>query len=86
MERLDYVGHLPEAAYFDPEKMSEKRRYEFYAWHKRARVAYGDRWELKKELEAYCMSDCTLLARGLLQYRSAAHDGESRAAQHRQGA
>ena len=58
-----YEGPLPDASIYDPDGMSQKKKEEFLEWHA-ARVAAGYVFNLKRDMEAYCVSDVKLLKAG----------------------
>ena len=62
--KYGYVDAYPPAEDYHPERMSEKRRKEFYAWHKE-KVESGAIFDFKKELSAYLHSDVEVLAQSL---------------------
>ena len=62
--KYGYVDAYPPAEDYHPERMSEKRRKEFYAWHKE-KVESGAIFDFKKELSAYLQSDVEVLAQSL---------------------
>ena len=66
-EKYDYVGPYPPAADYHPERMNEKRRKEFLAWHKE-KVESGEVFDFQKELSAYLKSDVEVLARSLAAF------------------
>lgn len=62
--KYGYVDAYPPAEDYNPERMSEKRRKEFYAWHKE-KVESGAIFDFKKELSAYLHSDVEVLFQSL---------------------
>ena len=62
--KYGYVDAYPPAEDYHPERMSEKRRKEFYAWHKE-KVESGAIFDFKKELSAYLHSDVEVLFQSL---------------------
>ena len=63
-DKYEYVGPYPPAEDYHPERMSEKRRKEFYAWHKE-KVESNAVFDFQKELSAYLHSDVEVLAQSL---------------------
>ena len=63
-EKYSYIGEYPPAADYHPERMSEKRRKEFLAWHKQ-KVDSGEVFDFQKELSASLKSDVEVLAGSL---------------------
>lgn len=59
-EKYDYVGEYPPVEDYHPERMNEKRRKEFLAWHKE-KVESGAVFDFQKELSAYLRSDVEVL-------------------------
>lgn len=64
-----YVGPMPETRYYDPDGMSAKKKQEFLAWHAQ-KVADDYRFDLRKEMEAYCISDVKLLKAGCQKFQT----------------
>lgn len=58
------MGPYPPAEDYHPERMSEKRRKEFYAWHKE-KVESNAVFDFQKELSVYLHSDVEVLAQSL---------------------
>ena len=63
-DKYGYVGASPPAEDYHPERMSEKRRKEFYAWHKE-KVESNAVFDFLKELSTYLHSDVEVLAQSL---------------------
>ena len=63
-DKMNYVGCYPPAADYHPERMSEKRRKEFLAWHQE-KVESGAVFDFQKELSAYLKSDVQVLSQSL---------------------
>ena len=63
-DKYGYVGVYPPAEDYHPERMSEKRRKQFYAWYKE-KVESGAIFDFQKELSAYLYSDVEVLAQSL---------------------
>lgn len=59
-EKYDYIGDYPPVEDYHPERMSEKRRKEFLAWHK-GKIESGVVFDFQKELSAYLQSDVEVL-------------------------
>ena len=70
----EYVGPIPPAAMYDPEGMSKSKKKEFETWYA-DQVRNEVSFNLKEEMEAYCVSDVKLLKAGCLQFQNefAAH-------------
>ena len=66
-EKYDYVGPYPPAADYHPERMNEKRRKEFLAWHKE-KIESGAVFDFQKELSAYLKSDVEVLTGSLAAF------------------
>jgi hypothetical protein len=70
-ERLSYEGPLPHYDHFMPDLMSSERRAEFFKWYAEERKQYEhEGWVLREHLERYCLSDCMVLAEGVIRYRN----------------
>jgi hypothetical protein len=70
-DRLGYVGALPHFSYYMPDLMSTERRAEFFKWYAEERKVYEEGgWVLRDHLERYCLSDCMVLAEGVIRYRN----------------
>ncbi|PFX13983.1 putative DNA polymerase [Stylophora pistillata] len=66
-DNQNYIGPLPDAEFYDPDGMSEKKKKEFEAWYTEER-SKNLPFDLKKELIAYCRSDVALLKAGCLKF------------------
>lgn len=64
-ENQHYVGPFPEAEYFDPKRMSVKKRKAFEEWYAEHR---HEPYDFAKELVDYCVSDTMILARAMEAY------------------
>ena len=62
--KLSYVGSYPPAEDYHPERMSEKRRKQFLAWHKQ-KVESGEIFDCEKELSLYLKSDVQVLTEAM---------------------
>ena len=62
VENQSYEGPIPEMSFYDPEGISAKRE-EFEAWHEEKR-AMNYAFNLKRDMEAYCVSDVKLVKAG----------------------
>ena len=62
----DYEGPLPDASYYEPDSMGTEKRQEFLDWHARNASSH---FNFRRELEAYCVSDVTLLKEGMGKFR-----------------
>ena len=63
VENQEYEGPLPEMAMYDPEGMSAEKREELETWH-REKTEADYTFNLRNEMEAYCVSDVKLLKAG----------------------
>lgn len=63
-DKYGYVGLYPPAEDYHPERMSEKRRKQFYAWYKE-KVESNAVFDFDKEVSAYLHSDVEVLAQSL---------------------
>lgn len=63
-DKMNYVGYYPPAKDYHPERMSEKRRKEFLAWHQE-KMESGAIFDFQKELSAYLKSDVQVLSQSL---------------------
>ena len=63
-----FVGVIPDTEYYDPDGMSHKKREEFLRWHA-DQVARGHRFDMRKEMEEYCISDVKLLKAGCQKFQ-----------------
>ena len=63
-DKYEYVGPYPPAEDYHPERMSEKRRKELYAWQKE-KVESNAVFDFQKELSVYLHSDVEVLAQFL---------------------
>ena len=63
-EKISYVGPYPSADEYHPERMNEKRRKEFLAWHQE-KVNSGAIFDCEKELSAYLKSDVQVLTQSM---------------------
>lgn len=68
-DKYDYVGPYPPAEDYHPERMNEKRRNEFLAWHKE-KVESGAIFDFQKEFSAYLKSDVQVLTESLEKFGS----------------
>ena len=58
-----YEGPMPDMTYYDPDGMPEKKKREFVQWYER-KVADGYTFNLRRDMETYCISDVKLLKAG----------------------
>ena len=63
-DKYGYMGLYPPAEDYHPERMSEKRRKQFYAWYKE-KVESNAVFDFDKEVSAYLHSDVEVLAQSL---------------------
>ena len=68
-ENQDYEGPMPPAEMYDPEGMSAKKKAEFERWYA-AKVAANYVFNLRQEMEAYCISDVKLLKAGCEKFQT----------------
>lgn len=68
-DKLDYIGVYPKAEEYHPERMTEKRRKEFFSWHK-DKVESGAIFDCRKELSAYLKSDVKVLTQSMEKFGS----------------
>mmetsp|Transcript_12651 Transcript_12651/g.16301 ORF Transcript_12651/g.16301 Transcript_12651/m.16301 type:complete len:1243 (-) Transcript_12651:1394-5122(-) len=68
VENWGYVGPIPDARYYDPDRFSEAKRKEFYEWYDE-KVANSYNFIFRKEMEKYCHMDVTLLREGMQKFR-----------------
>lgn len=68
-DKIQYVGVYPNAEEYHPERMNEKRRKEFIAWHKE-KVDSGAIFDCQKELSAYLKSDVQVLTESMETFAS----------------
>ena len=78
---LDNQGKIldfPEASDFNPDSMSAPARAKFYEWYEKEK-AKGGKYDLKKEMIAYCIDDVRVLKEGCLQFRQIFMDATKQA-------
>lgn len=66
-ENQDHVGKIPEASFFSPELMSEKKKDKFFKWYEENKI---NKWNLKEELIKYCCNDVMILGVCMMQFRT----------------
>ena len=71
-DKYGYIGDYPPAEDYHPGRMSEKRRKQFYAWHKE-KVDNHAVFDFDKELSAYLHSDVEVLAQSLEAFGQEMH-------------
>ena len=60
---------MPPAEMYDPEGMSAKKKEEFERWYiEKVNINYV--FNLRREMEAYCVSDVKLLKAGCLKFQA----------------
>ena len=62
-----YVGSIPDKSFYDPEGMKPKPKADFERWYEEQQEQQelqGCKFDMQKELEAYCRSDVELLKKG----------------------
>ena len=68
VENQMYEGPIPATRYYDPDGMSAKKKAEFLRWHaEKERSGYV--FNLRREMEAYCISDVKLLKAGCQKFQ-----------------
>jgi len=55
---LDYIGPMPDIAYFGADEMKESERREFMTWYEERR---DEAFDKRRVLEQYCQDDVTVL-------------------------
>jgi hypothetical protein len=65
IENQNYIGSIPAIEFFDPDRMSVKKRTAFLKWY----AEQSGEYDFQKELKEYCRDDVKLLKAGLLAYR-----------------
>ena len=63
-----YRGVMPATHYYDPDGMSDKKKREFLSWHS-SMVQENHLFDMKKEMEQYCISDVKLLKAGCQKFQ-----------------
>lgn len=72
LAHMDYDGPIPPIGWYDQDLMHESKRQRFLIWHAK-QVADGIKFNLKRQLESYCMSDTLILAEAIWKYHSFMH-------------
>lgn len=67
-ENQNYKGKYPDKKYYAPELMSPKKRSEFNEWYN---TVCRKKFDFKKELFEYCLSDVEILTRAIEEYYKA---------------
>ena len=67
-ENQNYRGPMPDPHYYDPEGMSAKKKQEFLRWHS-SMVDAEHIFDMKQEMEKYCISDVKLLKAGCEKFQ-----------------
>ena len=68
-DNQDYEGVIPSVDYYDPDSMSAKKKAEFLRRHdQKVRTNYV--FNLRREMEAYCISDVKLLKAGCEKFQT----------------
>jgi hypothetical protein len=65
----NYVGKIPDIQYYEPNKMSSKKRVDFFIWYESQKDVVYD---FKNELLEYCESDVLILKNAMEVYRDSA--------------
>jgi len=68
LENQEYRGPMPPASTYDPDGMSAKKKSEFERWYA-DKVHNNYTFHLKRDMEAYCISDVKLLKAGCQKFR-----------------
>jgi len=63
---MNRLSHLPDLEYYRPNSMKPAERESMLAWHKEN---FNTPFDLCEKLPEYCMSDCEILANGMLKLR-----------------
>ncbi|KAJ8914447.1 hypothetical protein NQ315_011388 [Exocentrus adspersus] len=66
ISNADYVGPLPAIEYYSPDSMKIEERQKFLDWHKQHE---NDKFDLRKELIEYCISDVEILTEACRKFR-----------------
>lgn len=64
-ENKDYVGPIPDLAYFEPQRMDASERAALEAWH----AEFTGDWDMQAVTRSYCQQDVWLLAVCIGEYR-----------------
>ena len=67
-ETQDYEGPMPPRDTYDPDGMSVKKKAEFERWYD-DKIAAENHFVMRREMEAYCISDVKLLKAGCQKFR-----------------
>jgi hypothetical protein len=65
-ENLDYVGTIPDIAYYGASEMSECERRDFLEWYEVQKAAVFDN---RSVLDSYCQDDVTVLRQACQVFR-----------------
>jgi hypothetical protein len=65
-ENLDYIGTIPDIAYYGASAMSECERRDFLEWYKGQKAEVFDN---RRVLESYCQDDVTVLRQACQVFR-----------------
>ena len=63
-----YVGSIPDKQYYDPDGMKPEAKEKFDAWYEEQQELKGCKFDFKKELLEYCLSDVKLLKAGCEEF------------------
>ena len=76
IENQEYEGPIPPREYYDPDGMSRKKKAEFEKWYHQ-QVTRNHVFNLRNEMEEYCISDVKLLKAGCIAFqREIKHHGK----------
>ena len=68
-QNQDYIGPMPTKENYDPEGMTEEAKTNFDEWYK-DKVENNYEFNLKEEMQKYCISDVKLLKAGCQTFQS----------------
>ena len=76
IQNQEYEGPMPPREYYDPDGMSQKKKAEFEEWYHQ-QVTRNHVFNLRNEMEEYCISDVKLLKAGCMAFqREFKHHGK----------
>lgn len=68
IENQNYVGDFPPVETYGPDQMGSEEREQFLKWY-REQVETGQRFDFRKEMKDYCISDTTILREACMSFR-----------------
>lgn len=68
-ENKDYVGPMPPKEMYDPDGMTQKEKHSFEIWYN-SQVQDNFIFNMRQEMESYCISDVKLLKHGCIKFQS----------------